>query len=595
MSRHKPPPSKAMADALRAAVGKMKAEDREAGQEDASSDTPSSSGGIDFAAAVEAAGHVRRLKHKQPSGLARSRRKRVRTEPLKKKPPRRRRSVDKTPSMAAIFSAYKSKTPSKNTTGGSSQAPKTDITQPFILADELLVPPKESDSLDWWYVGTASEQYSSGLTKTMGTDIVVGIDFGTTYTKVVIRETGSRQSWAVPFTNSLENPYLLPGNIIESPDCYEPSVTADLSLGSLKLPLLTGGDNESAIASAACFIALVIRHSRAWFLEEKAQEFPQAEFDWSFHMGIPASSYDDKSLISNFDQILKTAVLLSKEPQWGDQEHSIKKEWLQRATQRAKEEEFYDQVRVYPEIAAQLHGYIRSDRWDSTRRKFLLVDVGSGTVDSTVVNVTLQDSEPRYNFLQTSVDLLGTIILHRERLKFLRGSAEQYKNGGKEAAEALLANGEAMRGWQYVPDSIVEYLASPCDQEFIQSCDSEFQKRYYKEVSQLIHDARRADPLGDHRSLPTVLCGGGCRNGLYEDYIRIDFSTFGYSLERVAADVPSTLSMPDTDSTNFHRLSVAFGLSFDGLADFLTPDAIKPLDLPPTDEHRAEFISKDQV
>ena len=110
--------------------------------------------------------------------------------------------------------------------------------------------------------------------------------------------------------------------------------------------------------------------------------------------------------------------MLSKEPQWGDQKHSIKKEWLQRATQRAKEEEFYDQVRVYPEIAAQLHGYIRSDRWDSTRRKFLLVDVGSGTVDSTVVNVTLQDSEPRYNFLQTSVDLLGTIILHRERLKF---------------------------------------------------------------------------------------------------------------------------------------------------------------------------------
>ena len=97
MSRHKPPPSKAMADALRAAVGKMKEEDREASQESASQDTPSSSGGIDFAAAVEAAGHVRRLKHKQPSGLTRSRRKRVRTEPLKKKPPRRRRSVDKTP------------------------------------------------------------------------------------------------------------------------------------------------------------------------------------------------------------------------------------------------------------------------------------------------------------------------------------------------------------------------------------------------------------------------------------------------------------------------------------------------------------------
>ena len=151
-----------------------------------------------------------------------------------------------------------------------------------------------------------------------------------------------------------------------------------------------------------------------------------------------------------------------------------------------------------------------------------------------------------------------------------------------------------MRGWQYVPDSIVEYLASPCDQQFIQSSDSEFQKRYYKEVSQLIHDARRADPLGDHHSLPTVLCGGGCRNGLYEDYIRIDFSTFGYSLERVAADVPSTLSMPDTDSTNFHRLSVAFGLSFDGLADFLTLTLLNPLicscDHPPNSSQKTGLV-----
>ena len=121
--------------------------------------------------------------------------------------------------MAAIFGAYKSKTPSKNKTSGSSQPPKSDITQPFILADELLGH-QRIDSLDWWYVGTASEQYSSGLTKTMGADIVVGIDFGTTY-KGSDSGDGLTPSWAVP-SPILLRIYLLPGNIIESRDCYEP-------------------------------------------------------------------------------------------------------------------------------------------------------------------------------------------------------------------------------------------------------------------------------------------------------------------------------------------------------------------------------------
>ena len=110
------------------------------------------------------------------------------------------------------------------------------------------------------------------------------------------------------------------------------------------------------------------------------------------------------------------------------------------------------------------------------------------------------------------------------------------------------------------------------------SCDSEFQA-ILQEVSQLIHDARRADPVSDHHGYPYCAVAAVVTAYMKTIFVLIfrPSATFMNALHTMSQHA----GMPDTDSTNFHRLSVAFGLSFDGLADFLTPDAIKPLDLPP--------------
>ena len=44
-------------------------------------------------------------------------------------------------------------------------------------------------------------------------ELVVGLDFGTANTKVVIMENGSENAWAVEFTDDAENHYLMPSRV----------------------------------------------------------------------------------------------------------------------------------------------------------------------------------------------------------------------------------------------------------------------------------------------------------------------------------------------------------------------------------------------
>ena len=79
---------------------------------------------------------------------------------------------------------------------------------------------------------------------------------------------------------------------------------------------------------------------------------------------------------------------------------------------------------VYPEVAAQLHGFVHSNRFDRARPKIMLIDIGGGTVDCTVANITEDDDGlPVINTLATNVQPLGVNSLSQYRLKWLRKSA----------------------------------------------------------------------------------------------------------------------------------------------------------------------------
>lgn len=588
MSRHKPPKNTALKDALKAAVKSSSSD-----VDDANSPPAASSGTNIFRSLFEP---DRNFKVHSAKPRVRKERRKVR----RKKKVRRLQGGPTQPSYAAIRSAYGGniKAPPVPSNKGLEAEPDSD--QPFHLSSALVHKSVATTEVNWLYQGSSRTQF--GTNDALGCiDVVMGIDFGTTFTKVVLREPGSRRSWAVPFTDSANNPYLLQGGISLEQGAYRPRINNDLSLGSLKLPILEGAVSEEHFSGTAAYLAFVIAHSRRWFLETRRAEFARFEIDWSYHMGIPASSYANATLVQSFEDLLHAALKLSAAIDENDCSVISSVEARRIVKTIATSEPYEDTVddcvelAVYPEIAAQLHGHVASDRWDSDRRKFVLVDVGSGTVDATMVNVTQFEDQWSYVFLKTMVTLNGTLMLHRHRLEKLQQITPQYPNGGESARNIIKAGSVGLGSWRYVPDRIAEYLESPFDEAVINNFDHRFRLDYQGRVTDLLIQAKKRDPRHSHRDLPIILCGGGSRNTVYSEYLSSNLSQISVSFRPIPMSAPSGLDMSSASPDEFHRLSVAYGLAFEELSKVIGEEAFDDADIEIATAKKARFVSKDDV
>lgn len=229
-------------------------------------------------------------------------------------------------------------------------------------------------------------------------------------------EQGSKNAFAVPFTYGSSNPYLIASNIFLKNGVYRLSGDDCDIQDNLKLPLLLKSYDSEHICHAAAFLALVIRQAREWFLRNYADSYSGMEFEWFYQMGVPAADYSDQPTIELFKKILYSAVVLSRREIANISTENVK-EVFNLVLQTTDKEVVIDNVyletmKVIPEITAQLHGYLKSERWDKNRIKFMLVDVGGGTVDASIVNVTdATSSSFAHNTLKTVVSPLGAIVL----------------------------------------------------------------------------------------------------------------------------------------------------------------------------------------
>src|ERR1700728_4370203 len=135
-------------------------------------------------------------------------------------------------------------------------------------------------------------------------DIVIGLDFGTSSTKVVIQDPETRDAWAVPFEGSglLENSYLLPSRISIDKDGFG-SFGDDKSIAELKIRLMTAPDEpiedtrsqeSPPTASQLCvlYLALVLQQVRGWFLRTKGDAYRTFQLVWQLNIGIPSNALD---------------------------------------------------------------------------------------------------------------------------------------------------------------------------------------------------------------------------------------------------------------------------------------------------------------
>lgn len=340
--------------------------------------------------------------------------------------------------------------------------------------------------------------------------LVIGLDFGTAYTKVVIGET--TKAYAVPFPEYVDkdNPYLLPGvlsldkrghaHLGRRPDAR--------TYTDLKMRLLDRDMSDETIVLITIFIARVLQEVRIWFLTSHAGAYGGMRLDWCVNVGLPTSQYHDEKLKHFYRDIVKAAWLASVKPE--PVTVSLVEDCFADSTASLKDED----IGLFPEFVAQVNSYVKSPMRQSDLH--LLVDVGAGTVDVAVFVVHENDQGDLFPIFSKSV---------------------------------------SKRGVQYLPNE-------PQGQKIF----SELLRRQIKTDIDFVRNGKYPEYWDPARAnvLPFFLCGGGAYVDFYEAIAdRMVNKSFPCALRKLELPVPQRLVAQEVRAAEYHRLSVAYGLSFD--------------------------------
>lgn len=380
--------------------------------------------------------------------------------------------------------------------------------------------------------------------------LIIGLDFGTAFTKVMIGE--QRVKRAVPFNDYVSNgnPYLLPSILSVNKDdgtCKLgfPGID-EYSIEDLKIELINHNFNKEVKTRCAAFLSLVLRHARDWVLKAHKEMYRNREIVWYVNTGVPTASYEDEKLTVVYKKIVRAAWIASFLP-----EETVSLARVRDCFDSANGQSLPDdRMNIFPEFAVQLMGYIES-RQRQEGLLHVLVDIGAGTLDLAVFNVHRSPAE-EYEFpvFTKSVQPLGTQFLIRNRLE-----------------------DHSELGWKPSPYESVPLATEFEERLSLGSSDElkEIDKQFEEKIADLIREkltytenkrVSKKDRMWDKNGAPTFLCGGGARVDFYKKmffrFAQLPRPPLKMRLRSLAQ--PKDL---DAEGVEYDRLSVAYGLSLD--------------------------------
>jgi len=410
-------------------------------------------------------------------------------------------------------------------------------------------------------------------------DIVLGFDFGTSSSKVVIRDSGRQTAYAIPF-GSLAcsgNSYLIPTKIFISDDGNLSLSPAQYSFDSLKIQLMDNPEkiifsSETTSATikaaelAAAYMALVIRSARYWFLKQMKLVYKDTHIYWHLNLGIPSKNYDDQKIQKIFQTIAMAAWRISRI----DTTINIKeaKKYLKEAVNHLAVEEAIDSgadediwlhpdyITTHPEVIMEVVGYAHSPL--RINGLHMLVDVGATTLDTATFLMGSREGDNYFTLLATKVERYGTMELHKRRVHDLKRSMQECLSRMNNIDPTLP-----------LPDSthykrqVENYDLSQSDNIFFKECKSNI-----GELVRYTKAARDPNSTAWAAGLPVFICGGGARHPIYKDLIESLGSKIAEALTNFnefsikAIPKPQKLDAPELPHNEYDRLAVAYGLSF---------------------------------
>jgi hypothetical protein len=447
-------------------------------------------------------------------------------------------------------------------------------------------------------------------------ELVIGLDFGTSSTKVVIQapDLPGCPSYSVNFGrfSSGTLPHLLPTRLWIAPSsglCTLAPRDGYIMVNNIKLELFSKDENLYSSfgpirqqlppeETAVCYLALLLRYSRRWFLKTKPdllQHFSRIR--WSMNMGVPSPCIEDNEENLIFRRVGKAAWWLS----------TLVEDYitLDKAGRELKfvsdtdywdtDEEFACDFEIIPEIAAGAVGYALSD----LRREGLhvMVDIGASTVD--VCSFLLQEREgnDRYSLLISDVQQLGSIRLYNDRIVAFKQVYEDHVKDLLNKHDPMVPLDEDIKPYLISKDQFITAFEKAREQ---------LKEQFLRMVRRVIWQTklrRTPDtPIWREGRLPILLIGGGSKLQFFRLAVEalhdwLKYYTRNDGIIILNAPIPDSLTDSIKNAEEYQLFAVAWGLSHRSMdiGEIIPADQIPDIEPPPPLNWRKRYVGKELV
>ncbi len=424
--------------------------------------------------------------------------------------------------------------------------------------------------------------------------IQIGFDFGTSYSKCVCRDVMTNKAWVYIPTESedQETPFLIPSTLLLQDGKFgyfqSPSITYykdglhHLKLALVKIALkewddpvlapyreIAGGSRDERLvrfvrACGVFFLARALGDVR----KDIRRQFPdfgsQPDDYMAVNLAVPVADAERPAVNDLYHEILCNAWFLADQVAGYPEISSTEIEELITRNQAQHRQELKEACYLYPEVSANVQGFVRSRV--SSEGIYLFSDTGAGSVDQSVFIFFRRDGrEECLTYLHGSVFPMGS-----SRIEYLAASASGQ------------VNWQALEIWRKKKES------GGTEPELQRARD-----RIGKELSEgtettLAWARKKLYVQEQLNNIRLIFGGGGHCEHPYKTAVMRPFSgnlfPRGISPDIVGLPVPRDLELGDRGAHWMRRLSVAYGLSFTRheLADFTYPkdvDNPKPAEI----------------
>ncbi|WP_137819608.1 hypothetical protein [Pseudomonas sp. 2FG] len=443
-----------------------------------------------------------------------------------------------------------------------------------------------------------------GVTAREDRALVLGLDFGSSSVKVVVGDSALEKAFAVPFRKAPGLPsFLLPCRLYKEGGAFSLEA-GGRALADLKLAFLAHPSVVTYQRRVVAFLALVIRRARAWLFSEKEAVYRSSNIVWRMALGFPTANHLDPEQTKGFRLLGAAAWILA-----GSAEVKIDDIGVTAALHRAEALEAGEfpseqedvELSVIPEIAAQVYGYVASERFDHrAANNFMMVDVGAGTVDASLFHVKRGRGKWDFEFYTATVEPLGAVNLHRSRLNWWASAIQEQASDREDLLEAITVAKKVTDAEVGMPERLEAYFSAVAVKfsDPRQHSDQQFYAKVFKQVGHETYWKTSRGHLTREQltDIPVYLCGGGSRMPFYgrlRETLNNHPSLYEWMRVKVRPlALPKRLEAPGLARNDFDRLSVAYGLSFLNLGQVLrsVPKSVIPVTI--SDAWRDNYVDK---